>query len=300
MLYRKLRAIVLVLFLFLPLSMPASADSGPKPTLTIVVENPPAEVYYLDLLAPEKFQGPNEQYKEYQDKKKLDLLRDYELSGWKPVLVTGSEIPITGDLEGKRRADGSMEHIFTYAGIPDTFRVILVTPDNELRISQEVTRKAFDTVYTYNYEDEGIADTGVIGIDAGVVQRLIAVQGEDAVRPIARQLAFTLPVTFVIEGLVLVLFRFSLKKNWKPFLFANLATQLLLTTLTGLAMYSGGMRGAFYVLLVIEVFILAGETLLYTCLLQGHTKKRRALYGITANIMSCGLVYLWLHLLSRL
>ena len=34
------------------LPVPARADMGPKPSMTIHVENPPSGIYYLDLLVP--------------------------------------------------------------------------------------------------------------------------------------------------------------------------------------------------------------------------------------------------------
>ena len=36
------------------LPVPARADMGPKPSMTIHVENPPSGIYYLDLLVPDE------------------------------------------------------------------------------------------------------------------------------------------------------------------------------------------------------------------------------------------------------
>ncbi len=46
-------AIACLLFLLVPLSVFASADTGPKPDLIIKVINAPNEHYYLDLLTPQ-------------------------------------------------------------------------------------------------------------------------------------------------------------------------------------------------------------------------------------------------------
>ena len=48
---RTFRFLILLVLVSCIMSMTAFADMGPKPQLTVKVENPPQEVYWLDLLA---------------------------------------------------------------------------------------------------------------------------------------------------------------------------------------------------------------------------------------------------------
>lgn len=120
----------LLCLLFVTCPFFGRADMGPKPTLTIVVKHPPEEEYYLDLLLPEKgdFDNLQERRSNY-DAAKLELLHSCENEGWYPALAGGSvSVPLSGDLIGER--DGaSMRHVFSYLGVPDHFRVAIVTPD---------------------------------------------------------------------------------------------------------------------------------------------------------------------------
>ena len=47
---KRSTAIFLVLILAVIAALPAFADTGPKPSLTLTVKNPPDEPYYIDLL----------------------------------------------------------------------------------------------------------------------------------------------------------------------------------------------------------------------------------------------------------
>ena len=102
----------------------------------------------------------------------------------------------------------------------------------------------------------------------------------------ALQFLYTLAMTLILEGGILLLFRFSLRKNGGQFLLTNLATQIVLTALVGHALIAGGTVSAFLTMSVCEVIILAAETVVYAFLLREHSRRRRIAYGITANLTS--------------
>ena len=54
---KSLRNSILLLLTAMLLTVSALADSGPKPQLTVKVENAPEEPYYLDLLEKGDYQG---------------------------------------------------------------------------------------------------------------------------------------------------------------------------------------------------------------------------------------------------
>ena len=75
----------------------ASADTGPKQSLTITVVNAPEGVYYLDLLQQDGDGSPNIHREDY-DPTLLEGLEGWEDEGWYPALVHGTNPPLFGDL----------------------------------------------------------------------------------------------------------------------------------------------------------------------------------------------------------
>ena len=136
----------LLLTLAALLTVPALADSGPKPLLIVRVENGPEEPYYLDLLAEG---DPNPKYMDYcldwnyseeeraaLDPQLLQALRDAVPKGWYACVAQGNQgTPIYAKLNG----DGNI-HSFSYVGVPDTYRVIVVTKSGESWVSEPITR----------------------------------------------------------------------------------------------------------------------------------------------------------------
>ena len=100
------------------------------------------------------------------------------------------------------------------------------------------------------------------------------------------QFSTTCIPTLIIEGIILLLFGFSIKKEWKVFLSTNIITQILLTATVGVAMIKGGSMAAVIVQIPCELIVLIGETVAYTKLLNGRSKLRRMFYGICANIVT--------------
>lgn len=104
----------------------------------------------------------------------------------------------------------------------------------------------------------------------------------------------TLLPTLAIEGLLLRMFWFDWKKNWKPFLLVNLVTQgaLALFVSSKIAVYGSDyytiVLGAL-LLLPVELIIAFSEAFLYRGLLQGHSKGWAFAYGLIANAVSYAL-----------
>ena len=98
-----------------------------------------------------------------------------------------------------------------------------------------------------------------------------------------------------IEGALLLLFRYSWKKNWEAFLLVNVLTQGFLAVASVSVTAHSGVSAwyFFFFLLPAELIILLVELYLYAgCgLLTGHSKGRAAAYAITANLASAVLGY---------
>ena len=268
-----LALLVCVLLCLMVLPSTASADSGPKPAVTITVVNAPAGEYYLDLLVTDPGDHANIDPADY-DPDLLQGLRDWEVDGWYPALAGGTSVPLFGDLLPGE--DGT--HRFTYYGLPRAFRIAVSGPDGAQATDEPFTRTVFYTHLTYDWETNSITRATSPAAFYGV------------------QFLSTLVPTLIIEGVLLCLFGFRARRDWLVFLAVNLVTQAGLHLWIAADLISIGDSALQYmVLLVAEVPILLVELIAYVFLLKEYSGLRRAAYAACANIASYALGYLPLH-----
>lgn len=271
--YRKefSKAIIFLSILLLMLLLPTTAvraDIGPKPEVTVKILNPPEGEYYLDLLTKAGSHYQRLDLSAY-DPVKIKLLEGYHKDGWKPGLVMGTPAPMWGDLVGEKTEEG-MEHHFGYIGIPDEFKLIIVTPENKIVVSEVIKRKSLKTMITYDYAKN------TQSIETPFLSYL-------------KQFLGTYSSTLLVEGILLLVFGFSLRSNIVLFLTVNLATQLLLTATIGVLFVKTGIMVATIAFFPMEILIITTECLLYAFLMKGYGKRRRVAYAITANVLSAAL-----------
>lgn len=273
------RLAVGILLVFLAVSVililpeEGQADFFPKPQIIITVKNAPAETYYLDLLVQESPSGdlPNDNLsgkRDRYDPQKMELLANYRADGWHPALAHGTTMHLMGDLIGDRRGSDRV-HTFSYFGTPERFKIVILTPENEFIVTPEIVRDTFKYERTFDYTTRVIVD-----------------QRTPLVLSYLKQSLSTLVPTLILEGLILLLFKFPLRLNWMPFLWVNLATQVLMTVTLGGAAIQGGPSLAFSLLIPVELVILLIEALAFARLLKPFGKGRRIAYAIVANIAS--------------
>lgn len=275
--YTKLIILLWVAFLVFPISI--YADMGPKDSLTIYVENPPNEPYYLDLLTQENaeqlYENLTKDEQKLLDQSMLKLLSNYAQDGWHLALVQGTHIPMWGDLTGIKDGNQTV-HNFGYYGLPKTYKIIIVTQSGKVTISDTYERQSLQSSITYDYNSNQAKTPPV------------------AIAYLLQFLSTCLP-TLLVEGMILLLFGFSLKQNYKLFLLLNIITQIILTVTLGVTLIRHGSMTVYFTQLPIEFGILLVETLCYAKWLKGHSVLRRCLYGITANLVSFTLGLLLLN-----
>lgn len=284
---KSLRFCVLLALAATLLTVSAFADTGPKPQLTVKVTNPPEELYYLDLLAEgdwehagdADYSGLDWSYSEEEiaalDSGLLDALRAAVPEGWHACTAQGTNgAPMWGDLIGSD-AGGVRLHSFRYHGVPDTYRIILVTKSGESWVSGVLHRATLQSSATVDW----------------------AARTANAPSPAmayALQFLCTLLPTLLIEGLLLFAFGYRSKRSWLIFLLVNLVTQGGFAVYLAVTVLNHGVSGwslIFYI--PIEVIITLVELLLYRRLLTEKNKARAAVYAIAANL--CSAVFgLWL------
>ena len=289
----SLRALICALLMSLALTTFAFADSGPKPQLTVRVENAPQELYYLDLLAEggwnesgeSSYDGVDWSYhgKENSlDPALLTSLRDNVPAGWHACVAQGTTgAPMWGELYAEGTdAFGNDLHVFGYHGVPSTYRIILVTESGKVWISDTLERKVLQSSVTVHWSDD--TEHTTVTVPSTVTGYLL-------------QFLATLVPTLLIEGILLLLFQYSWKQNWKAFLLVNLVTQGVLAAASSVLNLQNGaaLWNYFLFLLPMEAVVLLIELYLYAGrgLLSGHSKGRAALYAVTANFASAFLGY---------
>lgn len=261
---RIVRALALLCLAAALLGTTALADTGPKPSLTVRLLNAPDEPYYLDLLAP----GGGGNGLSGQELAELDQDMLAELigsvpEGWHACITQGGNVPIFGELTSD---DGV--HYFSYLGVPDTYRILVVTRSGEIWSSNTLERKVLQGSVTVDWETKQTLQPKVW---VGYVLQFLS----------------TLLPTLIIEFALLLLFRFDLRQNFVTFLWVNLLTQGLLALFTSVQALNNGVSSWFvFWFIPLELVIALAEAVLYMKLLRGHTPLRAFAYGMTANAAS--------------
>lgn len=239
----------------------ASADMGPKPSLTIIIKNPPDCDYYVDALiqaADSTYYRSDEFEKEAYNPDMLDLLMNYNEDGWQARLINS---PIQKQPFGTNQ----ITYLIDYMGVPDNYKIIVITADLKVYVSEQIRRRTFHETVTFD-------------LATGEASR------PSAASAYIGQFITTCFYTLLIE--LLLLLPFGLKQKWKAALAVNVATQLILTVITGNVLINQGSLSALIVMIPVELFILIIEFLSYLVLMKGYKTGRLLGYAITANFAS--------------
>ena len=138
---RFLKSFPLICLLAALLAGTALADSGPKPQLVVKVLNGPEEPYYLDLLAEGGGgNGLSQEERNALDQDMLSALLAAVPEGWHACVTEGTGVPIWGELTSE---DGV--HTFGYVGVPETYRILVVTRSGETWVSETLERKVLQS-----------------------------------------------------------------------------------------------------------------------------------------------------------
>ena len=284
---KSLRTGILLLLAMMLLTVSALADTGPKPKLTVKVVNAPSEPYYLDLLEKGDYQGHTYgsgdgddtysgldwSYSEEEiaalDDELLDALRAAVPEGWHACTAQGTNgAPMWGDLAGEDTGLGTRLHTFGYHGVPDTYRIILVTKSGESWVSDTLHRATLQSSVRVDWAAKTAAAPS-----AGTAYTL--------------QFLCTLLPTLLIEGALLLLYGYRSRRSWLVFLLVNLVTQgAFAAYLAATVLSHGASRWSLLFYFPAEVVITVVESLLYRRLLTERNWERAVGYAIVANVCS--------------
>lgn len=266
-LFALLACALLLAVTVLPIA--ASANSAaPDPVVTVKVKNAPAGEYYLDLLVHERpWNSYPDEYIDY-DPALLEGLFSLYTEDWWPSVAWSSQGFWRGDLAGTP-SGGRMVHPFSVYSLPRDFR-IAVSSASGVQITEEVFhRDAYYTTIVYDCAQNRIVYATPVWL-AYLIQFLC-----------------TCIPTLLIEGVVLLLFRFDWRKNRKVFLFLNLITQAFLTWCMAGQYIGNGDRGyPFLMMILAEIPIFIAEAIVCAMKLRGQTRDRRVVFALCANAAS--------------
>jgi hypothetical protein len=255
-------ALLLLLILF---PVTASADMGPKPSVTINVRNFESQSYKLDLLVKEsdtslKYENFN---KRYPETLKDTAIYKYREGGWIAAHIRDSIL--WGSLTGTIDTSGNiMVHKFSYFGVPKTFKVIMEYDNGKVLVSDEITPGQFNAQVVYDAKSNKIYT--------------IPNNMQDMINPIKLTV-----ITILIELLLALIFRIS--PLWLVVL-VNFLTQVILQAFMYGTYYIVSPESIDITFLVLEVIIPFVEYLLYKKFARPVNKKRLISYVITANIIT--------------
>lgn len=274
------RSLLLLVLSLCALTVTAFADMGPKDQLVIQVEHAPQEAYVLDLLAEgtptawsplseEELQSRLEELG-LDDPTLYDALISEVPANWYACLSQPSGPPIWGKLTGTQNGE-RMIHSFGYVGVPDTYRILIVTGSGEVWMSDTYTRTVLQSSLTLDWETKTVT---IPSTWEGYLLQFLA----------------TFLPTLLIEGALLFLFRYSRKRSWLTFLAVNLITQGALAAILSVnALHHGVGWGYFSLFVIAEIAVIVIESIAYTLRLKEHGKGRAVTYAVAANLASAAM-----------
>lgn len=204
---------ILLTIISIVLMAPAvSADCGPKPSVDLIIENPPECEYYVDLLQTYN-DGSYIDEKNFEDyglnPEMAKIMLNYSDDGW--FTRKGGIMDATIN-----KSNENHFYQFTY-NTPHTFKIILVTESLDIIVSDEVTPRSYNCVITFDVE-KCLAGEKAFSEDLS-----------DTVTNTLRMFAITFSITLVLEAIVFCCFRIKLNKKGKEaFILTNLVTQVFL------------------------------------------------------------------------
>lgn len=242
------------------------ADAGPKPNITIKAFNMPDQMCYMDLLVEVDRQGETdpEYLTDEYNSEMVSILSQYYVDGWGAAVVNRENI-IFDDIKCKV-TEGESTKSFGYMP-PDRFRIIVVTEDGNIKVSNIVEKKAFDSTIDFDYMSGEAKERAVF---PGFFIKFV----------------LTLLLTLTVEGLLFLVFKFGVTKYLWWVLGINVFTQMFLYAAIIFGTYLGGIFLAIIMYATAEVFIFISETIAYAFVLKSRPIGYRIGYSVVANTVS--------------
>ncbi|MBR0385329.1 MAG: hypothetical protein IJI05_02120 [Erysipelotrichaceae bacterium] len=248
----KLTIIFLTALLFV---MPAAADIGPKPSLTIRVKGlEDVGEYYITVLSKTDNFGPYSASDTWNDKPEYQAFADYRDPDGYYFLGLVSVL-------GK---DNSFSIGYWP---PEDFKVVVYVPSQERYYASEpAKRSAFNTIMLFTVIDGTCTIEDVSSIMDYLPQGIVCVVG-----------------TVIIEALLALLFGY--KEKLKVIIITNIITNLFLQAAVVFVNFTSGILTMLIFYVLFEIAVLLVEFLVYCFLIKGN-KFKLFFYTLLANVLT--------------
>ncbi len=251
------------------------ADMGPKPSIELTVVNTSVDYYVALLCDYRETKEPNSELKlqNVTDESVKEYLENFVYDGW-----TFYESPVGMNIQ-KYKPDGIYN--FTYM-VPEYFRVILISADGTVSISEAHSKEEFNAKCTYDVGNGTITEETT---------------HKNAYKLIYIEIFFIL--TLIVELLVLKAFKYPMVfNNILVFFIANFLTNVPYNII--LLFSHAGLPIIIYSFFL-EIVIILVEAFIYMKFLKNKegekTPKKSFLYSVVANITSAvvGIVIFFMY-----
>lgn len=256
----------------------ASADIGPKPSVSVTIEGAAGETYYATLLSEKRSTGPASAYDGSYARYTAD---DEDYDTWETFVAYEDS---DGYYFLQEFWDCTGKDSFKWGYYPpDPFKILLYFPEQDVFVSTGIyERYAFDAYYKVSLDD-----FEVVSVEKTYDYSLEAVN-----------LAVRIVITILVELLLALLFGFRSKRQLVLLAGINVSTQIILNVLLNIINYNKGYFAFVFYYILLELLVLTIEAVVYGVVLRrekyGTVSKTRAIaYAFVANAVSFG-VGLWI------
>ncbi len=257
---------------FLIQAVPVSADMGPKPSVTVHIENPPAGEYLVDFLINEKYAQ-----KEYTGDDPAELaIRSFHDGEWVPRLRGD-----VGHEEGPVKPDENDTVYFFYM-VPDYFRIIVADSDGKTYVSNALNPIAFNAEVTFDAAAGTLTENAISGdrLTQGISSTVML-------------FLLTCFLTILTEGIVMLLFFLKMRgRDWGVFLLTQIGTQLLLYAAIIILNFRGDGGTVALMIMIAEPVIAVTEMGVYLMFMKVEKRGRLAVAALISNTVSAVLGFI--------
>lgn len=270
---RKVLVLFVCILLLMAMSITASADMGPKPSVQIDFTGTSGETYYATLLSKDNKYGPYSAWSGYISDAPSER-SDYDI--WKKFVDYRDS---DGFYFLQMWGDCTMTDAFIWDYYPpSTFKILLYFPERDaFYVSPIYERYAFSSYYT-------------VDLSSPEVTPLQAETNYDYTGELI-SLVVRILLTIAIEMGIASWCGYREKKLWKLLIIVNAATQIILNVLLNIIAYYQGALIFAIVYILLELLVMIVEAIVYAILIPRFSDQYRSrgaavCYAIVANLLS--------------
>lgn len=252
--------LVLIVLFFVIFPTYIFADSGPKPSIEVKVENINTTNYVLDLFVLDATGLNYSEEANYNgaglSDEQIEKLHSLNFDGWISESTRWGPYLLMSQCGG----NSNYKNYFGYFGTPKIYKIVIINYDtNDIKISDVIKRKDFNSQVTIDYNNMKV------------------VSKNNSIKTIIKGLVVLL-LTVGIELLIALLFKI---KDYKTIAIANLITNIWLQILLLVFVYH-----YFPALFFGEIIVIITELIVYLFKIKDVSKKKIVIYCLIANLLT--------------